>query len=273
MAEDAVNVVLVGATGRMGQALIRVLPEFPRLRLQAAITLAGHPDVGIDAGVHAGKEQLGVPLSTDLAAALPGARVVVDFSSANATAVTLAACTQARVPLLIGTTGLDAAIQSQLQRAALQIPLLVAANTSLALNLLLELVRQAAAALPLGYDIEIFETHHRHKVDAPSGTALALAQAAAAGRGTSLPQAPQLTGAVPGARERGAIGFAVARGGDVVGEHEVRFLGTGEQIKLAHVATDRNIFARGALAAALWLSGQGAGRYAMADVLSLKTKA
>ena len=273
MADDAVNVVLVGATGRMGQALIRVLPEFSRLRLHAAITMSGHPDVGVDAGVQAGKQPLGVVLSTDLAAGLSGARVVVDFSSANATALTLAACVAARVPLLIGTTGLETGINAQLQRAALQIPLLVAANTSLALNLLLELVRQAAAALPQGYDIEILETHHRHKVDAPSGTALALAQAAAAGRGTTLPHAPQLTGAVPGARERGAIGFAVARGGDVVGEHEVRFLGTGEQVKLAHVATDRNIFARGALAAALWLADQGVGRYSMTNVLSLKTKA
>ncbi|MEP7314670.1 MAG: 4-hydroxy-tetrahydrodipicolinate reductase [Pseudomonadota bacterium] len=270
MAEDAVNVVLVGATGRMGQALIRMLPEFPRLRLQAALTLADHPDVGADAGEHAGTRRLGVPLSTDLVAALESAQLVIDFSSAAATAATLGACVQARVPLLIGTTGLDPGLQSQLQRASLQIPLLVAANTSLALNLLLELVRQAAAVLPLTYDIEVFETHHRHKVDAPSGTALALAQAAAAGRGTSLPT-PQLTGAVPGAREKGAIGFAVARGGDVVGEHEVRFLGTGEQIKFAHVATDRNIFARGALAAGLWLSNQRPGRYSMSDVLSLKT--
>ena len=149
-------------------------------------------------------------------------------------------------------------------------PVLVSANTSLALNVLLELVRQAAAALPPSYDIEIFEAHHRHKVDAPSGTALALGDAAATGRGESLARPVGLTGAQAGARSAGGIGFSVARGGDVVGEHEVRFLGVGEQLRLEHVATDRAIFARGAVRAAHWVVQQRPGVYDMQDVLGLK---
>jgi 4-hydroxy-tetrahydrodipicolinate reductase len=144
---------------------------------------------------------------------------------------------------------------------------LVSANTSLALNVLLELVQRAARALPDSYDIEIFEAHHRHKVDAPSGTALVLGEAAAAGRGERLQRPLNLTGKEPGARARGGIGFSVVRGGDVVGEHDVRFLGQGEQLRLSHVATDRAIFARGAVAAALWLAKRPAARYKMADFL------
>ncbi|RYZ67962.1 MAG: 4-hydroxy-tetrahydrodipicolinate reductase, partial [Proteobacteria bacterium] len=154
--------------------------------------------------------------------------------------------------------------------ASRKIALLPAANTSLALNVLLSLVRQAGAALPPGYDIEIVETHHRHKVDAPSGTALALGRAASDGRGET-PAPPTLTGAAPGPRAAGGVGYSVARGGDVVGEHEVRFLGSGEQLRLSHIATDRAIFARGALTAASWLVGRPAGRYSMADVLGLKS--
>ena len=266
---SASKVTIIGATGRMGAALIRAMAEFPALALHAAVTNAGHPDVGTDAGTLAGRGPLGIPVVSDLGQALKGADLAIDFSSAQATAANVAACRRARVPFLLGTTGLGADAEAQLAEAAQEIPLIVAANTSLALNVLLELVRQAAAALPVGYDIEIFEAHHRHKVDSPSGTALVLAQAAAAGRGTRLPDQPQPTGVSPGPREPGAIGFSVVRGGDVVGEHEVRFLGTGEQLTLGHVATDRTIFARGALTGALWLVGKTPGRYRMADVLSL----
>jgi 4-hydroxy-tetrahydrodipicolinate reductase len=171
------------------------------------------------------------------------------------------------VALMIGTTGLDQATQARIDQAAGKIPVLVSANTSVALNVLAELVRLASRSLPLEYDIEIFEAHHRHKVDAPSGTALLLGEAAAEGRGQRLERPVSLTGAQPGARGAGGIGFSVVRGGDVVGEHDVRFLGTGEQLRLSHVATDRAIFARGALAAASWLVGRPAGRYTMADFL------
>lgn len=265
----AARITIIGATGRMGHALVRALGEFPGLVLHAAVTNEGQPDAGRDAGELAGRAPLGLPVTTDLNRALQGADVAVDFSSAQATAASVAACRHARVPLLLGTTGYGPDAEAEFAAAAQQIPLLVAANTSLALNVLLELVRRAAQALPVGYDIEVFEAHHRHKVDSPSGTALMLAQAAAQGRDARLPQPVQPTGAAPGPRSPGSIGFSVVRGGDVVGEHEVRFLGTGEQLKLSHVATDRSIFARGALTGALWLVGRAAGRYRMADVLSI----
>ena len=265
----ATKVTIIGATGRMGLAMVRALVEFPALALHAAVTNPGHPDAGRDVGELAGRGPLGVTIVTDVATALAGADVAIDFSSASATAGNVAACARARVPLMLGTTGLGDDAEAALAAAAREIPLVVAANTSLALNVLLELVRRAAKALPVGYDIEIFEAHHRHKVDAPSGTALALARAAAEGRGERLPARPQPTGVQPGPRDTGGIGFSVVRGGDVVGEHEVRFLGQGEQLKLGHVATDRTIFARGALTGAAWLVGKPAGRYKMADVLSL----
>jgi 4-hydroxy-tetrahydrodipicolinate reductase len=167
---------------------------------------------------------------------------------------------------MIGTTGLTAETRQRICAAARRVPVLVSANTSLALNVLLELVRRAAQALPDTYDIEIVEAHHRHKIDAPSGTALVLGDAAAAGRGATLTRPVSLTGSAPGARGTG-IGFSVIRGGDVVGEHDVLFLGAGEQLRLSHIATDRAIFARGALAAALWLVGRPANSYQMADFL------
>ena len=263
------NVTIIGANGRMGLTLVRAIAEFPALSLHAAVTNPGHPDAGKDVGELAGCGRLGLVIGTDVAAALTGAGVAIDFSSAQATAANVAACAQARVPLMLGTTGLGSDAESALAKAAREIPLIVAANTSLALNLLLELVRRAAPALPVSYDIEIFEAHHRHKVDSPSGTALALAKAAADGRGEQLPATARPTGVQPGPRETGSIGFSVVRGGDVVGEHEVRFLGSGEQLKLGHVATDRTIFARGALTGAVWLVGKPPGRYKMADVLSI----
>jgi 4-hydroxy-tetrahydrodipicolinate reductase len=265
------RVTLVGAAGRMGQALTRTLPEFPRLTLVAAVASPGHAALGQDVGTCAGTAVAGVRLTDDLAAAIRAADVVIDFSAAAALPATLAACEACGCGLVVGTTGYDEGTAALFDAAALRVPLLVAANTSLALNVLLTLVRQAAAALPPGYDIEIVETHHRHKIDAPSGTALALGRAASAGRRQSLPPAPPLTGAAPGPRAEGSIGFAVARGGDVVGEHEVRFLGPGEQLRLGHIATDRHIFARGALTAAAWLAGRAPGRYEMGDVLSLKS--
>jgi 4-hydroxy-tetrahydrodipicolinate reductase len=268
---SSARVVIIGATGRMGQAMLRSLSEFPGLQLHAALTNEGHPDVGQDAGTQAGLRAVGIAVTTDVAAALRGADVAIDFSSAAVTREHVAACVAARVPLLIGTTGLDAATFAAVEAASSQVAILVAANTSLALNVLLALVRRAAAALPEGYDIEIFESHHKHKVDAPSGTALVLGRAAAQGRGTTLPEPVQLTGATAGPRTAGSIGFSVARGGDVVGEHQVRFLGPGEQLLLEHVATDRSLFARGALTAASWLAGKPAGRYEMSDVLSIKT--
>jgi 4-hydroxy-tetrahydrodipicolinate reductase len=250
----------------MGQALVRAIGAAPGLKLAAAIDHAASPALGQDAGKLAGLDAIGVAVGSEARFAPGSLDVVVDFSRADAVAATAEACAAAGVALMIGTTGLDQATQSSIDQAAARIPVLVSANTSVALNVLAELVRLAARSLPPDYDIEIFEAHHRHKVDAPSGTALLLGDAAAQGRGQRLERPVSLTGAQAGARA-GGIGFSVVRGGDVVGEHDVRFLGTGEQLRLSHVATDRAIFARGALAAAGWLVGRPAGRYTMADFL------
>lgn len=263
------RVGIIGATGRMGLELIRAVHASPGARLAAAIARSGHVAVGHDAATLAGLSPAGITVQADLAAATGNMQVAIDFSRAGAVAATADACAAAGVALMVGTTGLDATTQARLDAAATRIPVLVAPNTSLALNVLLELVQQAARALPAGYDIEICEAHHRHKVDAPSGTALALGEAAASGRGITLPAPPPLTGATAGPRSDG-IGFAVLRGGDVVGEHDVRFLGPGEQLRLTHVATDRAIFARGAVAASIWLATQPAGRYRMSDFLFTK---
>lgn len=262
--------VIIGVAGRMGRALTRTAAEFAELTLTGAIASPGSAALGRDAGELAGIEPLGLTVSADLAGALRDADVALDFSIPEACAAHLAACRASGTPLLIGTTGLPEALgEADLAQAAHHIPLLVASNTSLGVTLLTELVRQAAASLPLEFDIEIFETHHRMKRDAPSGTALMLARAAADARG--LAPAEALAGVRSGrggARRAGEIGFAVARGGDVVGEHDVRFLGPGEQLVLGHRATDRSIFARGALTAALWLAQQPAGRYEMRDILA-----
>lgn len=251
----------------MGAQLVKALRDSAGASLAAAVARPGSAAVGRDAGALADLPPMDVQVTDRLQLERGELDVVIDFSAADAVAATAAACTRAGVALLVGTTGLHADTLQRLDAAATQVPVLIAPNTSLALNVLLELVRRAAAALPASYDIEIFEAHHRHKVDAPSGTALALGEAAAAGRGESLPRPPQLSGATPGARGTGGIGFSVARGGDVVGEHDVRFLGAGEQLRLAHVATDRAIFARGAVSAACWLAKQPPGRYRMADFL------
>jgi 4-hydroxy-tetrahydrodipicolinate reductase len=182
-----IRTVIAGATGRMGRQLLRLLPEFPNLKLTGAVAAPGSVELGRDALELAGLAPGGVFVSAELGTLLGDAELVLDFSSAAVTGAHLRACVGARVPLLLGTTGWPATFEQELAEAAKVIPLLVAANTSRGINVLLELVRQAAAALPAEYDIEISETHHRHKLDAPSGTALALAQAAAAGRGQSGP--------------------------------------------------------------------------------------
>jgi 4-hydroxy-tetrahydrodipicolinate reductase len=261
-----IRTVIVGADGRMGRSLIALLPEFPELVLHAAVVPAGSSLAGRDVDGAPGQRY-----APGLAAILGGAQLVVDFSSASAALDHLSACAAARVPLLLGTTGVGREIDAAAAKAAVRIPVLLAANTSVGVTLLAELVRRAAAALPAGFDIEIVEAHHRHKVDAPSGTALSLAEAAAAGRGDDLEgRAVYARKGAVGPRAAGQIGFAVVRGGDVVGEHEVLFLGAGERLSLKHSATDRSIFARGALHAGRWLAARAPGRYEMRDVLSVK---
>ena len=253
----------------MGQALMRAAGELPAVRITGAVASAGSASLGRDAGVLAGVEPLGVEVTSDLPAALAAADIAIDFSQPHATRANIAACRAARKPLLIGTTGFAADVpEAELDAAAREIPLLVAPNTSLGVALLTELVRRAARALPPEFDIEVVEAHHRMKRDAPSGTALALARAAGDGRG--LPPADAvaaMSAARVGPRRQGEIGFAVVRGGDIVGEHTVLFAGPGEELRLTHRAGDRAIFARGALRAGLWLLSQPPGRYGMSDII------
>jgi 4-hydroxy-tetrahydrodipicolinate reductase len=253
----------------MGQALVRAAGELSTVRITAAVASAGSDSLGRDAGELAGIKPLGVKITSDLPAALATADVAIDFSQPHATRAHLAACRAARKPLLLGTTGFAGELpEPELDAAAGEIPLLIAPNTSLGVALLTELVRRAAHALPAEFDIEIIEAHHRMKRDAPSGTALALARAAGEGRSLTAAQALANTSAGrSGLREQGAIGFAVIRGGDIVGEHTALFAGPGEEIRLSHRAGDRAIFARGALRAALWLRGQPPGRYGMTDIV------
>jgi len=253
----------------MGQALVRVACELPAVRVTGAVASAGSASLGRDAGMLAGMAPIGVEVTSDLAAALAAADVAIDFSQPHATRANIAACRAARKPLLIGTTGFAAELtESELDAAAGDIALLVAPNTSLGVALLTALVQRAARALPAEFDIEIIEAHHRMKRDAPSGTALALARAAGEGRASAAPEAPSGASAGRiGPRPQGEIGFAVVRGGDIVGEHTVLFAGPGEELRLSHRAGDRAIFARGALRAALWLLGQPPGRYSMSDIV------
>lgn len=268
-----IRVVIVGASGRMGGQLLRLIGDFPALQLHGAVASETSPALGQDATAHAGAEACGVKITPALGELLEGADLVLDFSRAIGAAATLSACVGARVPLLIGTTGLPKELDAPLAAAAETIALLVAPNTSLAVSLLTELVRQAALGLPSSYDIEIIETHHRGKRDAPSGTAMALGAAAAAARGVSLVEHATYTrrgSSEP--RQEGHIGFSSIRGGDVVGEHEVWFLGEGERLLLKHSATDRAVFARGALIAGQWLAGRVPGRYRMRDVFVAKSE-
>lgn len=264
-----IRAAIIGVSGRMGSALVRAAAETSDIRVAGAVASAESPALGRDAGSLAGIADIGVAVTADLPAAIADADVVIDFSNARATAANLAACRAARKALLIGTTGFAAELS--FDSAAREIALLVAPNTSVGVTLLIELVAQAARALPASFDIEVIEAHHRMKRDAPSGTALALGNAAAlARRGQGLtPKEVELSRSGP--RREGDIGFGVVRGGDIVGEHTVLFAGTGERVSLSHSATDRAIFARGALQAARWLRTQPPGRYFMRDILGYKS--
>jgi 4-hydroxy-tetrahydrodipicolinate reductase len=269
------NLVIIGVTGRMGRAIVRAVSEVPgKLTLTGAVASSSSESLGRDAGELAGVGGLDVRVTDDLAAALARADVVVDFSQPHATRSNLTVCRAARKPLLIGTTGFSADLTSLFDAAAAEIPLLIAPNTSIGVTVLTELTRIAAQSLPPDFDIEIVEAHHRMKKDAPSGTALALGKAAAKGRGipeTVVMEAAGLAAGRGGERRQGDLGFAVIRGGDIVGDHTILFAGTGEQVTLGHRATDRAVFARGAVRAALWLASRSPGRYFMRDFIGLKT--
>lgn len=260
------EIAVFGAAGRMGRTIISVLDETPGLALAGATDSASSSWIG-KAVSCAGRD---VVLTANAAEALRTARVAIDFTLPEATPANLAACVAARCALVLGTTGHDASAREQIAAAAREIPIVMAPNMSLGVNLLLQLVEQAASVLDDNYDIEILEAHHRHKKDAPSGTALALGHAAAAGRKVALEDVSEHSRhGITDARQRGTIGFSVFRGGDVVGDHTVTFAGIGERIELTHRASDRHSFARGAVRAAQWLSGRAPGLYSMKDVLGL----
>jgi 4-hydroxy-tetrahydrodipicolinate reductase len=263
---DLPALVVTGASGRMGQMLIRMIPGSARARLAGCLERAGHDWIGRDVGECMGGAAIGVTVSDDPAATFAQAQAVIDFTAPAAT-VQFSRHTAGLVHV-IGTTGMEP--QHIAQLADSRAIIIRAGNMSLGVNLLTRLTQKVAAALDADWDIEIVEAHHRMKVDAPSGTALMLGEAAAQGRGVALDDVRDSgRDGITGARRRGDIGFAAIRGGDVVGEHDVIFATEGERIVLRHLATDRAIFARGALRAALWGIGKNPGEYDMMDVLGL----
>jgi 4-hydroxy-tetrahydrodipicolinate reductase len=266
------GLVVFGITGRMGQSLVRALREAPGLRaplsLCGAVASSASSRLGQDAALEG--EPTGVVITADPGASLKAAGVAVDFSLPQCVAANVRACALAGVPILIGTTGFDAATRSILERTAKDIPVLIAPNTSVGVSVVAKLVAMAASGLGPSYDVEIFEAHHRMKRDAPSGTALALGEAVAGARGRDLEEVAiyDRTGqSAPPAP--GSIGFSSLRAGDIVGEHTVTFAAAGERVEITHRASDRITFARGALRAAEWLIGRPAGLYGMQDVLGL----
>lgn len=267
---DRPGIVVTGASGRMGRQLLSMIAASDKARLAGALERPGHPWIGRDAGEAMGTTPLGVTVTDDPVEAFARAQAVIDFTAPAATVGYAALAAQARAVHVIGTTGLAPEDLTRISAAARHACIIRAGNMSLGVNLLTVLVKKVAQALDPDWDIEIVESHHRHKVDAPSGTALMLGQAAAEGRGISLDDhSARGRDGVTGPRRPGDIGFAVLRGGDIVGEHEVLFAGEGERLILRHVATDRALFARGALRAALWGQDRPPGEYDMRDVLGL----
>jgi 4-hydroxy-tetrahydrodipicolinate reductase len=269
--DERVGIAVAGASGRMGRMLIRAVQEEPRARLTGVTERPGHKWIGRDLGLCLGGGETGIAVSDDPLEVFAASQALLDFTTPAATVAHSVLAAQARLTHVIGTTGLERADIERLAAAARHAVIVRAGNMSVGVNLLTVLARRVAEALGADYDVEIVEMHHRHKVDAPSGTALMLGEAVAAGRRVNLADVRESgRDGQTGPRGEGAIGFASLRGGDVIGEHEVVFAGPGERISLGHVATDRMLFARGAVRAALWGQHQEPGQYNMIDVLGLR---
>lgn len=267
---DLPKIVVTGASGRMGRMLIAEIVASDRMTLSAVLERPGHDWIGQDIGLAAGGQPLGVTVGDDPLEAFASAQAVIDFTSPDATIAYAEITAQARLVHVIGTTGFSQKHLAEIAAAARHATIIRAGNMSLGVNLLTQLVRKVAHALDEDFDIEVVETHHNQKVDAPSGTALMLGEAAAAGRGVSLSSvADRARDGITGKRPVGAIGFHAVRGGDVIGEHDVIFAGPGERLVLRHIASDRTLFAKGALKAALWGLGRKPGEFDMLDVLGL----
>ena len=266
-----VQVAIVGAAGRMGRQLLMACGESDEVRCGAALVRPGHPWSGLDAGTMSHGVELGVIVETDLVAALDRVGVVVDFTLPENSLATVDSCRRGAKPVVIGTTGFTAAQRETILAAAEEIPIVLAPNMSVGVNLCLNLLQTAARVLDEQVDIEIIEAHHRHKIDAPSGTALKMGEVIADTLGRNLEQcAVHGRSGVTGERDRRTIGFSSVRAGDLVGEHTVLFAGPGERIEITHKASSRMIFARGALRAANWVVDRSRGLFDMQDVLGLR---
>jgi len=268
---DAAHAVAIaGASGRMGQMLIQAVLDSGDCRLAGALDRAGSPVLGQDAGAFLG-QTTGCAITADLQAGLAGARALIDFTRPEATMAHLAACRRQGVALVIGTTGFSDAQKAEIAAAAQDIAIVMAPNMSVGVNVTLKLLEMAAKALATGYDIEIVEAHHRHKVDAPSGTALKMGEVIADALGRDLKDcAVYERYGHTGERDPSTIGFATIRGGDIVGDHTVLFAGTGERIEISHKSSSRAGYAQGSLRAVRFLAGRKSGLYDMFDVLGLR---
>ena len=268
MTSETIRVSLPGASGRMGSMLVGEIARTDDLNLVVATDRAGSPNIGLDAGVLAGVGPTGVLLGGDPSSLFYDTDVVIDFSAPEASLQHAVLAAETGTAIVIGTTGLSAEQEAVLRQAATRTAIVFCANTSVGVTLLTQIVEKVAAQLKTGWDIEILETHHQYKLDAPSGTALALGKAAARGRQVDLDQVSDIMrNGQTGARTEGQIGFAVLRGGDVAGEHSVIFYGESERVEITHRANDRVIFARGALRAARFAANAAPGFYDMHDVL------
>jgi 4-hydroxy-tetrahydrodipicolinate reductase len=263
------NIAVAGASGRMGKMLVEAIGKAPDMKLSGALDVAGSPALGQDAAAFLG-QPAGVAIESDLARALAGARCLIDFTRPEGTLEHLAYCAANGIAMVIGTTGFDDAGKAAIRAAAERTAIVFAPNMSVGVNVTLKLLEMAAKSFAEGYDIEIVEAHHRHKVDAPSGTALKMGEVIADALGRDLKQcAVYGREGVTGERDPSTIGFATIRGGDIVGDHTVLFAGDGERIEISHKSSSRVTYAHGALRAARFLAGKTSGLYDMQDVLAL----
>ena len=267
---QAISIAVAGASGRMGQMLIEAVRAADDCVLSGALDIAASPAIGHDAGAFAG-QTTGVLITADIAQGLKNSRVLIDFTRPEGTMAHLAVCRANGVAMVIGTTGFTDSQKTEIAQAAKHIPIMMAPNMSVGVNVTLKLLEMAAKALATGYDIEIIEAHHRHKVDAPSGTALKMGEVIADALGRDLKDcAVYAREGVTGERDPSSIGFATIRGGDIVGDHTVLFAGTGERIEITHKSSSRSTYAQGSLRAARFLAGQKSGLFDMFDVLGLQ---
>ena len=264
------RVAVAGASGRMGQMLIEAIASADDCQLAGALDVLGNPAIGLDASAFSGRLS-GVLITADVREGLQQANVLIDFTRPEGTMAHLAVCRELGVKLVIGTTGFSEAQKAEIAAAAKDIAIIMAPNMSVGVNVTLKLLQMAAQAMPTGYDIEIIEAHHRHKVDAPSGTALKMGEVIAKALGRDLKDcAVYAREGVTGERDPSSIGFATIRGGDIVGDHTVLFAGTGERIEITHKSSSRATYAQGSLRAARFLAAQSSGLFDMFDVLKLK---